>query len=299
LTEVVGPKIDASLVTQLLAAQFPQWAELEVRPVAVGGWNNKTFHIGDRLLARLPRAAVYSGQIAKEQRWLPRLGPRLPLPIPEPLGMGQPTDGYPWPWSVYRWIDGETAADGHIADERAFATALAEFLNALHRIDAADGPEPGPHNFFRGGPLITYDAQTREAIAALDDRSKAVEAASLWEAALASPWRDRPVWIHGDVAPGNLLVDGGRLSAVIDFGNIGVGDPACDLAIAWTFLRREGREAFRASLPLDSATWARGRGWTLWKALILVTGLVRGHPRDMADAWRVLDEVLVDHRLSV
>lgn len=285
-------------MTRLLAAQFPQWAELEVRPVAVGGWNNKTFHLGDRLLVRLPRAEAYSGQVLKEQRWLPRLAPRLPLPIPEPLALGRPTNDYPWPWSVYRWIEGETAADGHIADERGFAASLAGFLSALHRIDATDGPEPGPHNFFRGGPLATYDAQTREAISALDDRSEAGEATAAWEAALAASSRSPPVWIHGDFAPGNLLVADGRLSAVIDFGNIGIGDPACDLAIAWTFLTREGRAAFRAALPLDARAWARGRGWTLWKALILVTGLVRGHPRDMANARRVLDEVLADHRLS-
>jgi aminoglycoside phosphotransferase (APT) family kinase protein len=168
---------------------------------------------------------------------------------------------------------------------------------AAQRIDPTGGPPPGRHNFFRGGPLETYDAETRDAIAALGDRVPA-EAAALWEAALAAPWHGPPVWVHGDVAAGNLLVRDGRLSAVIDFGSCGVGDPACDVTIAWTLLSGPSREAFRAALPLDAATWARGRGWALWKALITLAGTIDGDPVVAATARRVVDEVLADQGRS-
>jgi aminoglycoside phosphotransferase (APT) family kinase protein len=213
------------------------------------------------------------------------------------LAKGQPGEGYPWHWSVYRWLDGETAAVQRITDLRQFATALAEFLAALQRIDATGGPPAGPHNFYRGGPLTTYDAETRRAIAVLDGRIDTRAASEAWEAALAATWRGSPVWFHGDVAAGNLLVQRGKLSAVIDFGTSGVGDPACDLAIAWTLFNGESREAFRAALPLDDTTWARGRGWTLWKALIVCAALPGTNPLDAEKSWRVIDEVLADHKL--
>jgi aminoglycoside phosphotransferase (APT) family kinase protein len=213
---------------------------------------------------------------------------------PGAAGAGAPDDAYPWPWSVYGWLEGETAASASIVDEPGFAAALAGFLAALQRIDATDGPPPGQHNFFRGGPLSTYDAQTREAITVLGDRIDADAVTRLWDAALATAWEGPAVWLHGDVAANNLLMTDGKLSAVIDFGNVAVGDPACDLSIAWTLLGREGRDAFRAGLPLDPGTWARGRGWTLWKALILLSGIVDGHPRDVESASRVLAEVLSD-----
>lgn len=286
------PRIDADVVRRLVATQFPQWADLPVQPIAVQGWNNKAFHLGPDLLVRLPRAQRYVAQVEKEQAWLPRLAAGLPLPIPAPVAAGKPGDGYQWPWSIYRWIDGETVAAAPPADMTGLAGDLAAFLVSLQGLDTADGPAAGPHSFWRGGPLATYDAQTREAIARLDARFDAGLCAALWEEALASAWTQPPVWVHGDVAAGNLLVRDGRLSAVIDFGCLNAGDPACDLAVAWTVFTDEARAAFRAALPLDAETWARGRGWTLWKALILVTGLSRGHPRDVADAERVLGEVL-------
>ncbi len=289
-------RIDAYLVRRLVAAQFPRWADLPVRPVEADGWDNRTFHLGPRMTVRLPSAAQYALQVEKEHRWLPKLAPLLPLPIPIPLAKGAPADGYPWPWSVYRWLEGETAGVGCIADLRRFATDLAEFLNALGRIDPAGGPPPGRHNFFRGGPLAVYDAETRRAITALIGRIDTDAASAVWEAALGAEWDGSPVWFHGDVASGNLLVEGGRLSAVIDFGTSGVGDPACDLAIAWTLIAGESRDAFRATLRPDDATWARGRGWTLWKALITLAEHVDTDPSQAAEARRVIYEVLVDHK---
>ncbi|MCF6110106.1 aminoglycoside phosphotransferase family protein [Mesorhizobium muleiense] len=287
--------IDTALVSRLVATQFPRWKDLAVRPVASGGWDNRTFHLGDQMLVRLPSAAAYALQVEKEHRWLPRLAPLLPLPVPVPLAMGAPVDEYPWHWSVYRWIEGETATLERIASLPQFAAGLAQFLVALQRVDPAGGPAPGQHNFFRGGPLSVYDGETRQAIAALDGRIDTVAASAVWEAALAATWHGTPVWFHGDVSWGNLLVRQGALSAVIDFGTSGVGDPSCDLAIAWTLFEGKSREVFRAGLQADEATWARGRGWTLWKALITVAGHIDINPVEVEKSRRVIDEVLADH----
>ena len=291
-------EIDVCLVRRLIAAQFPAWAHLPVRPVEPGGWDNKTFHLGDDLAVRLPSAEPYAAQVDKEHRWLPRLAPFLPLSIPAPLAKGNPGDGYPWRWSVYRWLEGEIATIDRIADTREFAATLAHFLTCLHRIDPSGGPVPGPHNFCRGGPLATYDAETRRVIAALSGAIDGATAAAAWEAALSATWHGSPVWLHGDVAAGNLLVTAGRLSAVIDFGCSGVGDPACDLTIAWTLFSGESRDAFRAALPLDSATWARARGWALWKALIALAAPVGAYAVEAVNARYVVDEVLAEHRCA-
>jgi aminoglycoside phosphotransferase (APT) family kinase protein len=256
------------LAGKLVAAQFPQWAHLPVKPVALSGWDNRTFHLGDDMSLRFPSAAAYAAQVEKEQQWLPKLAPHLPLPISAPLAMGQPSDDYPWHWSVYKWLEGENASADGIADLKQFAISLAEFLNAFQRIDAADGPEYGVHNFYRGGPLSHYDEETRRTIKALDGKIDTVAVTAVWDAAVKTTWQGWPVWVHGDVSAGNLLIKDGKLSAVIDFGCSGTGDPACDLAIAWTFFEGESRAAFRATLLTDDATWLRGRGWALWKALI-------------------------------
>jgi aminoglycoside phosphotransferase (APT) family kinase protein len=298
--DVSGRKwpIDASLVARLVASQFPRWAGLPITPVDSDGWDNRTFRLGADMSVRLPSAAEYTAQVDKEHRWLPKLAPQLPLPIPAPLALGVPAEGYPWKWSVYRWIEGRIASTECIDDLEEFATTLAGFLAALQRIDASDGPPPGRHNFFRGGPLETYDAETRSAIAALDGRIASETATAAWETAVASTWHGAPVWLHGDVSEGNLLVRGGHLSAVIDFGCSGVGDPACDVTIAWTLFSGESREAFRAALAVDSATWARGRGWALWKCLILLAEYVNTGPVEAAATRHVLDEVLADHERS-
>jgi aminoglycoside phosphotransferase (APT) family kinase protein len=261
--------IDADFVRRLLATQFPQWAHRPVTRLA-SGHDNRSFRLGDELLVRLPSHERYAPQAQKEQRWLPYLAARLPLPIPAPLAIGAPGEGYPWPWQVLRWIEGDTAATAPVNDLAGFAVDLAAFLVALQRIDAADGPPAGPHSFWRGGSLAVYDAETRAAIAALGGRIDAAAATAIWEAALAATWDGTPVWFHGDVAPGNLIVRDGRLAAVIDFGCCGVGDPACDLVIAWTFLDAPARAAFRAALGQGDACWARARGWALWKVLIVL-----------------------------
>jgi aminoglycoside phosphotransferase (APT) family kinase protein len=279
--------IDAGLARCLVDAQFPEWAGLEIAPVALSGVDNRTFRLGDALSVRLPAGDWYALQVEKEQRWLPALAPSLPLPIPDPVAAGSPGCGYPFRWSVYRWLAGESASEDAIGDLVAFARDLAGFLVALRGADARGGPAPGRHNFFRGGPLSTYGEETLRAIEAQRSVIDAGACLACWEDALDAPWDGSPVWFHGDVAVGNLLVRDGRLAAVIDFGTSGVGDPACDVVIAWTFFSGAAREAFRAALDVDDATWSRGRGWALWKALITLDA----DPR----ARLIVERVLADH----
>jgi aminoglycoside phosphotransferase (APT) family kinase protein len=260
--------IDADLVRRLIAEQFPQWADLPVTPVKVDGWDNRTYRLGTDLTARLPTAAAYVPAVDKEHQWLPVLAPYLPVEIPTAIAKGAPGQGYPYPWAIRRWIDGRTASFQTVTDLSAFARAIADFILALQGVDATGGPLAGEHSFYRGAPLQHYHDETVEALAVLKDRIDADLAGEVWDAALASTWDRPPAWFHGDIASGNLLVQDGHLSAVIDFGTSGVGDPACDLVIAYTFFSGPSREAFRSAVAQDPGMWARARGWALWKALI-------------------------------
>jgi aminoglycoside phosphotransferase (APT) family kinase protein len=266
--------IDAGLVARLIARQFPQWAGLPVRPVAADGWDNRTYRLGEALSVRLPTAERYVAAVAKESRWLPWLASRLPLPIPEVVATGRPGDGYPFPWSVRRWLEGTPAGFARLGDPEGFGSALAGFLDALHGLDATGGPAAGAHSFFRGAGLSHYDGETRDCLRSLAGIVDTARAAAVWEAALAAAWTGPPVWFHGDIAPGNLLVRDGRLAAVIDFGTSGVGDPACDLVIAWTFLRGRSRAAFAEAVAADAGAFARARGWAPWKALLVLRDAV-------------------------
>ncbi len=289
-----GPRIDTALVQRLVAEQFPQWSDLPVRPVERGGWDNRSFRLGDALVARLPSSAEYADKVALEQHWLPRLAPMLPQAIPEPVALGEPAASYPWPWSIRRWIDGVDAAAAPIRDMNSLARDLALFLRALHAIDASGGPGPGRHNFQRGGPLASYDGETRAALAALRGRIDTAAASRLWDAALAAYWTGPALWLHGDVAAGNLLLRDGTLCAVIDFGGMAVGDPACDLAIAWTLFDPASRQVFRDTLGADDGMWVRGRGWALWKALIVLAGCPGTDPQQIPSSRQVLEVMLSD-----
>jgi aminoglycoside phosphotransferase (APT) family kinase protein len=286
--------IDAELVRRLVGAQFPQWAALPIRIVDPGGWDNRTFRLGETMAARLPSRAAYAPQVLKEQQWLPRLAPTLPLPIPTPLALGAPCAEYPWPWSIYAWLPGERADLAHLPDRRHFAGALAGFLNALQDIDPGGAPPPGTHNAQRGGSLRFYDEETHRAIVLLGSRIDSAAATRVWAAALAAPYEGPPVWLHGDISLGNLLVERGALSAVIDWGCAAVGDPACDLAIAWSSWGAQATETFKSACSVDPATWQRARGWTLWKALVVLAGLSGAHAAAKQEAGHVLREVLAD-----
>ena len=289
--------VETEHVRRLVDEQFPQWAGLPVEPVAKGGWDNWTFHLGTNMVVRLPSAPEYAEAVEKEHRWLPALASQLPLPIPVPLAKGKPSADYPHPWSIYQWRDGVTAAADRIAEPVRFAVDLAGFLAALRNVDAAGGPQPGIHNWFRGGTLRTYDKLTQRALTELDGHIDVALAREIWTVALSSRWDNVDRWFHGDVAEGNLLLNDGHLSAVIDFGTCGVGDPACDLAVAWTLLIPEGRQAFRERLVVDDATWARGRGWALWKTLAtcLYSYEDPEDAEDFASASRVLGQIFAEY----
>ena len=291
-------EVPDEVVRRLVATQLPQWADLPVRPVATQGWDNRTFHLGPEMSVRLPSAAPYALAVEKEHTWLPVLAPLLPLPVPVPLALGRPGAGYPFAWSVHRWLDGEPASRDNVTDLIGFGVALAHFLLALQRIDPSAGPGPGLHNWYRGGTLATYDEKVRDALATLEGHPLTGVAWDSWQTALRSRWDGHPVWFHGDVAPGNLLVEDGELTAVIDFGTCGVGDPACDLAIAWTLLSGESRTAFRQVLSVDDETWARGRGWALWKTLATCAGALEDGGPELAEAMHILDEICRDHLAS-
>ncbi|WP_260430653.1 aminoglycoside phosphotransferase family protein [Nocardioides sp. LS1] len=289
--------VDVETLRRLVAEQFPQWSARPVAPVSKPGWDNRTFHLGDDLLVRLPSAAEYALAVEKEHRWLPELAERLPVPIPAPLGLGEPGAGYPFPWSVYGWLPGEAADRAATIDPSGLAEDVVGFLEALQRIDATGGPQPGVHNWFRGGTLRTFDPYARGSLAKLDGHLDADLATAAWNDALAARWDGVDVWFHGDMAPGNLLLDGGRLTAVIDFGTCGVGDPSCDLAIAWTLLTRQGRRLLRERLDVDEPTWSRGRGWALWKTLSNLANAVEdGDEPEEREARRVVEAILDDYR---
>jgi aminoglycoside phosphotransferase (APT) family kinase protein len=286
---------DPSLVSRLLADQFPQWRDLPIEPVESSGTDNAIYRLGEDMAVRLPHIPGGTGTIDKELHWLPKLAPLLPVAISQALAKGSPGQGYPWHWSVHRWLDGESVNVERMADPVGLARDLGGFVAALRRIETAGGPIPG-HDGSRGLPLARRDAATREAIAQLDGviDTRAVTAA--WEAAVRAPTWQRPgVWIHGDLLSGNVLVDGrGRLSAVIDFGCMVVGDPACDVMAAWTLFSAEGREAFRSAIGVDDAAWVRGRGWALSFALIALPYYMHTNPVFVRDARHVIREVLAD-----
>lgn len=297
----VVPVIDAELVRALIADQFPQWSALPVRQVLPGGWDNRTFRLGDELSVRLPSSDGYLLQVEKEQRWLPVLAPLVPLQIPEPVARGVPSAGFPRPWSVYRWIDGEPVSADAAGDPSSLAFGVAGFMNALRRIDPVGGPAPGEHNFWRGAHPEVYASQVDAALAALGDTVDVEGARDVWRATMRAR-SQRRVWFHGDVAPGNLLLRDGALAAVIDFGTSGVGDPACDLAIAWSVFGGAARASFRTTLGAwwDDELWARGRGWAIWKALIVAAGSAGAHDpeAEAVRARKAISEIIADHRAT-
>jgi aminoglycoside phosphotransferase (APT) family kinase protein len=282
-------RIDARLAAELVAEQFPQWSQLPVRALEHGGNDHRMFRLGDDLLVRLPAAPGYVPQVAKEQVWLPRLAPLLPLPVPEVRGVGTPSELFPAPWSVYGWLDGQPAATSPTDDPVALAGDVADFLVALRQVPVTtDAPAPGLHSAHRGGPLEQWDDEMGAILHRVHGRERDI-AEGIWRDALAATFAGPAVWVHGDVSVNNLLLTGGRLSGVIDFGCSAVGDPSCDTVMRWTLFTGRAREVFCRRLDVDEATWARGRGWALWKGLIMITNKPPGQAEF---ARRVLDELM-------
>ena len=252
------------LVRRLLATQFPHLSDLPIRPVEESGTDHALYRLGEDLVARLPIIDWAVEQAESDERWLPVLAPHLTLPIPVPVAVGRPGEGYPWSWSVVPWFAGETPK-GNL-DLTTAAVALAQFVRALHGINTAGGPVKSGST--RGVPLSNLDAGIGPLIEELRDEIDATAVTSVWDEAVAAPRWDAPfVWLHGDIQPGNLIVRERRLAAVIDFGGLGLGDPAPDLAPAWNLLDHSTRTIFRDTIGYDDATWARGKGWVLAPAL--------------------------------
>ncbi|MEU4348091.1 aminoglycoside phosphotransferase family protein [Streptomyces sp. NPDC023838] len=284
--------IDDALVRRLVAGQFPQWAGLPVVRFPSGGTVNAMYRLGDSMVVRLPLVQGGAADVLMEREWLPRLASLLPTAIPEVLGAGEPAEGYPWAWSVYRWVAGENPEAGALSEPALLAEELAVFVGAMRSITL-----PGAPVAHRGGPVASLDESTRAAIEELrripQEGVDCGAALAVWEDALRAPvWDGPPVWLHADLMPGNLLVDGGRLTSVIDFGCMGVGDPACDLFPAWNLLPADARAVFRDALGVDEAMWIRGRGRTLSQALIALPYYRKSNPAMAHNARHVIRAVL-------
>ncbi|WP_207210562.1 aminoglycoside phosphotransferase family protein [Nocardioides zhouii] len=282
-------EISTETVRSLVAEQFPQWSELPVSPVPDQGNDNRTFRLGDDLAVRLPSGEGYVAGIAKEDRCLPLVAAHVTAEVPVPIATSAPGAAYPFPWSVRRWIAGTTADRDPALDRVALARDLGQFLRELRSVPPGDGPLAGAHSFHRGAHPSAYGDGVQEALTQLADRVDVAACWAIWDEAVRTAWTAAPVWFHGDVAPGNLLTRDGRLAAVIDFGTCGVGDPACDLVIAWTVLSEAERGVFRDAVGLPDDVWARARGWALWKALVTVC-----HPEShlYAHQARALDQLI-------
>ena len=281
-------EVDDPLVAALVTSQFPEWAGRPLVRVRSSGTDNAIYRLGPDLAVRLPRIGWAVAQVARERTWLPVLGPQLPVAVPEPVAVGEPAHGYPFSWLVYRWLDGTDAMVAPVGDWSALAADVARFVGALQQVPPGDGP--AARN--RGALLAPHDAGVRVAIAALRDEIDVDRAESVWAEALAAdPWPGPPVWVHGDLLPGNLLVEGDRLVGVIDWSATGLGDPACEAMLAWA-MPPEARAVFRSTLAIDDATWARGRGWTLEQAVKFIPYYAATIPDAVAAARRRLAAVL-------
>jgi len=254
-------RIEEALVRRLLASQFPHWAHLPLRRIEPGGTVNAIFRVGVELSVRLPRRDGPTAPGSKEFDWLATLAPLVPVDVPVPVAQGRPSAEYPWFWEIHTWVEGETVPVDQI-DAIQAARDLATLIGAMHQIDPAGAP-PG-----RGIPLAERDEEFRQWLARFDgDPTVTAE----WERALAAPpWDGPPVWHHGDLDVRNWLVRDGRISGVIDWGSMGVGDPACDVMVAWKLHSPAARDAFRDALPADDATWERARGWVLSQAVAIL-----------------------------
>ena len=280
--------VDDDLVRRLVASQFPAWSSLPVTHASSGGTDNAMFRLGDTMAVRLPRISWAASSVEHEQRWLPVIGPRLPVATPQPLAMGEPGHGYPWRWSVYTWLDGANPQGNDLTEQ--LVLDIADVLTVLHRLD-----EPGGPANQRGLTFDKRDAVTRESIAAMHGMVDTDAVTALWDEAFTLPTCEPPgTWIHADIAPGNLLVRDGRLCGLIDFAGVSRGDPAVDLCVAWNLLPRALRPLFRAALGVDEPTWLRSRAWALSQACLQLPYYQHTNKPLAAQARRVIAEVLED-----
>lgn len=279
---------DEALVRQLLEAQFPRWASLPIQRLTTHGTDNAMYRLGDDKVVRMPKIDWAIDGITKERRWLPLLKPYLPLDIPEPLAHGEPSPAYPYPWSITTWVPGRNPVVGEIADPHSLARDIARFIRAMQRVDLPDGP-------LTGKTLRERDPQVRSDIHALRDEIDTEAVTEVWEEALALPEHDgAPVWVHSDIAPGNLLLDDRRLVGVIDFTGVGVGDPSIDMQVAWNLLPSGARPTLKEALDIDEPTWLRARGRALAQALVQLPYYRHTNIPLATNARHVIREVLTE-----
>lgn len=286
--------ITLELAKKLITTQFPEYADLTVAEVEQQGHDNRTYRIGDDMLIRMPTAESYALKVPKEQGLLPKLAKYLSIPIPAPIKMGKPSEDYPYAFSIYKWLDGRRA-NHVILDESTLeniAFQLANFLKELQAMTDVAGPSPGQHNWWRGAHVGVYDSGAREQIAELADIIDSNSALELWERACATKWHKAPIWIHGDFAVGNILIKNNKLSGVIDFGGMAMGDPACDLVIAWTYLSGKARDIFINTMDLDDDTWLRARAWALWKATFELCNIADKNSPEALLQKKIINEVI-------
>ena len=284
-------EIDENLVRSLLNSQCPQWAKLPIKAVFSSGTDNALFRLADEYVIRLPRLDGAFANITKEYEWVPKIAKLVNFHLSEPLFKGKPSQGYPSLWTIAKWNEGHNPDFEQGNEYAGLAKDLAFFLNELHHIKLTNGPLSR-----RGVALKKLDAETSQAIHELQGEMDSQLITSLWNRLSNTPsWQKDPVWIHGDLLPGNILIQNNRLSAVIDFSDVGIGDPACDCIIAWSLLNAESRKIFRASLNnMDEDTWERGRGWALSIALIILPYYKHTNPVFVSLANRMIEQVLLD-----
>lgn len=290
----LGHYLDAELAKKLIVTQFPEYADLNITDVEQQGHDNRTYRIGNDMLIRMPTAESYALKVPKEQELLPKLAKHLSVAIPEPIKMGKPSDDYPYPFSIYKWLDGQSAnhitLDVQTSENIAFQ--LAKFLKELQAITDVEGPGPGQHNWWRGAHVSVYDNDSREQMTHLAGAIDSSSAMNLWERACATKWNKSPVWIHGDFVASNILIKDNKLSGVIDFGGTAMGDPACDLVIAWTYLSGTARNIFIYEMSLDDNTWLRARAWALWKATFELCNITDKNSTESSIQKRIINEVI-------
>ncbi len=299
-----APDTSAANVVRLLWAQFPQFADLALQPVAAAGTDHAIYRLGEDLVIRLPRTPDAARQADKDRTWLPRLAPQLPLQIPVVHGYGWPSEHFGWPYTIQSWIDGQDAGGARVADWVQVALELGQFVRRLRAVDPTGGPPPGPGNSYRGVALTTRDAHVRHAAeftratGADNEFTRGVdvdEVLRIWQEAVDAPlWSGPPTWFHGDLLPGNLLFADGRLKAVIDFGCMGVADPSCDVLPTWTMFRGDARRAFLETVDPDCATRTRARGWAAYVGITAMPYHLDTNPAFCALARGVLDELLAE-----
>lgn len=283
-------KLSLEVVKQLLNEQFPEWSHQTIHPLSHQGTDNVMLKLGENKILRFPRTQRSEESLKKEFLWLPKLDSSLPIQIPHILGVGRPNEQYPYQWAIVNFLEGRSPSDSNPLNLTLAAKDLGNFIKELQKVDTINAPLCS-----RKPPSMSCDKETRESMLALSDVFDIKVIDKLWDLALeVSSWKMDPVWLHGDIHAGNLLVQGRKLTGVIDFGMSGVGDPACDLIVAWMLFDQDAREIFHSAVNPDEAMWDRARGCALHFGIMAYSYYKNRDPFLAGVAKRTLNEILMD-----